>query len=93
MMIIKIIKLQAIPYQNLLEQELFMETEKKLSKEEVVSKIFELYEECKKFPEWNVTIDNILTAIGDENVIEFFTSVGDIYLSQQLREVVNKGIF
>ena len=55
-----------------------METEKKLSKEEVVSKIFELYEECKKFPEWNVTIDNILTAIGDENVIEFFTSVGDI---------------
>jgi hypothetical protein len=92
-MIIRIIKLQAIPYQNLLEQELFMETEKKLSKEEVVSKIFELYEECKKFPEWNVTIDNILTAIGDENVIEFFTSVGDIYLSQQLREVVNKGIF
>ena len=93
MMIIKIIKLPAIPCQNLLEQELFMETEKKLSKEEVVSKIFELYEECKKFPEWNVTIDNILTAIGDENVIEFFTSVGDIYLSQQLREVVNKGIF
>lgn len=92
-MIIRIIKLQAIPYQNLLEQELFMETEKKLSKEEVVSKIFELYEECKKFPEWNVTIDNILTAIGDENVIEFFISVGDIYLSQQLREVIDKGIF
>ena len=64
-----------------------METEKKLSKEEVVSKIFELYEECKKFPEWNITIDNILTAIGDKNVIEFFTSVGDIFLSQQLREV------
>lgn len=92
-MIIRIIKLQAIPCQSILEQELFMETEKNLSKEEVVSKIFELYEECKKFPEWNVTIDNILTAIGDENVIEFFTSVGDIYLSQQLREVVNKGIF
>ena len=54
-----------------------METEKKLSKEEVVSKIFELYEECKKFPEW----------------IEFFTSVGDIFLSQQLREVIDKGIF
>ena len=66
---------------------------KKLSKEEVVSKIFELYEECKKFPEWDITIDNILTAIGDENVIEFFTSVGDIYLSQQLREVIDKGIF
>ena len=47
----------------------------------------------KKFPEWNITIDNILTAIGDENVIEFFVSVGDIFLSQQLREVVNKGIF
>lgn len=93
MTIIKIIKLSAIPYQNLLEQELFMETEKKLSKEEVISKIFELYEECKKFPEWNVTIDNILTAIGDENVIEFFISVGDIYLSQQLREVIDKGIF
>ena len=70
-----------------------MDTEKKLSKEEVVSKIFELYEECKKFPEWNVTIDNILTAIGDENVIEFFISVGDIFLSQQLREVIDKGIF
>ena len=70
-----------------------MDTEKKLSKEEVVSKIFELYEECKKFPEWNVTIDTILTAIGDENVIEFFISVGDIYLSQQLREVIDKGIF
>ena len=70
-----------------------MDTEKNLSKEEVVSKIFELYDECKKFPEWNVTIDNILTAIGDENVIEFFTSVGNVFLSQQLREVVNKGIF
>lgn len=70
-----------------------MEKEKNLSKEEVVSKIFELYDECKKFPEWNVTIDNILTAIGDENVIEFFTSVGNVFLSQQLREVVNKGIF
>ena len=70
-----------------------MDTEKKLSKEEVVSKIFELCEECKKFPEWDITIDNILTAIGDENVIEFFTSVGDIYLSQQLREVIDKGIF
>ena len=67
--------------------------ESNLSKEEVVSKIYELYEECKKFPEWDVGIDNILTAIGDENVIEFFTSVGDIFLSQQLREVVNKGIF
>ena len=51
------------------------------------------YEECKKFPEWDITIDNILTAIGDENVIEFFISVGDIYLSQQLREVIDKGIF
>ena len=70
-----------------------MDTKKNLSKEEVVSKIFELYEECKKFPEWNVTIDNILTAIGDENVIEFFISVGNVFLSQQLREVVNKGIF
>lgn len=70
-----------------------MEKEKNLSKEEVVSKIFELYDECKKFPEWNVTIDNILTAIGDENVIEFFISVGNVFLSQQLREVVNKGIF
>ena len=70
-----------------------MEAEKNLSKEEVVSKIFELYEECKKFTEWNITIDNILTAIGDENVIEFFVSVGDIFLSQQLREVVNKGIY
>lgn len=70
-----------------------MDTEKNLSKEEVVSKIYELYDECKKFPEWNVTIDNILTAIGDENVIEFFISVGNVFLSQQLREVVNKGIF
>ena len=70
-----------------------MDTEKNLSKEEVVSKIFELYDECKKFPEWDISIDNILTAIGDENVIEFFVSVGDIFLSQQLREVVNKGIF
>lgn len=70
-----------------------MEKEKNISKEEVVSKIFELYDECKKFPEWNVTIDNILTAIGDENVIEFFISVGNVFLSQQLREVVNKGIF
>ena len=70
-----------------------MEAESNLSKEEVVSKIFELYEECKKFPEWNISIDNILTAIGDKNVIEFFVSVGDIFLSQQLREVVNKGIF
>ena len=52
-----------------------MEAESNLSKEEVVSKIFELYEECKKFPEWNII------------------SVGDIFLSQQLREVVNKGIF
>ena len=67
--------------------------ESNLSKEEVVSKIYELYEECKKFPEWDIGIDNILTAIGDENVIEFFTSVGDIFLRQQLREVVNKGIF
>ena len=55
-----------------------MEKEKNLSKEEVVSKIFELYDECKKFPEWNVTIDNILTANCDENVIEFFTSVGNV---------------
>jgi len=70
-----------------------MDTKKNLSKEEVVSKIYELYDECKKFPEWNVTIDNILTAIGDENVIEFFISVGNVFLSQQLREVVNKGIF
>jgi hypothetical protein len=70
-----------------------MGTDKELSKEEVVAKIYELYEECKKFSEWNITIDNILTAIGDENVIEFFSSVGDIFLSQQLREVVNKGIF
>ena len=70
-----------------------MEAESNLSKEEVVYKIFELYEEWKKFPEWNIIIDNILTAIGDENVIEFFVSVGDIFLSQQLREVVNKGIF
>ena len=67
--------------------------ESNLSTEEVVSKIYELYEECKKFPEWNISIDNILTAIGDENVIEFFTSVGDIFLSQQLREVIDKGIF
>ena len=70
-----------------------MGTDKELSKEEVVAKIYELYEKCKKFSEWNITIDNILTAIGDENVIEFFSSVGDIFLSQQLREVVNKGIF
>ena len=70
-----------------------METEKKLSKEEVVSKIFELYEECKKFPEWDISIDNILTAIGDKNVIEFFTSVSNIFLSQQFREVIDKGIY
>ena len=58
--------------------------ESNLSKEEVVSKIYELYEECKKFPEWDIGIDNILTAIGDENVIEFFTSVGDIFLVSAL---------
>lgn len=70
-----------------------MDTEKNLSKEEVVSKIFELYDECKKFPEWDISIDNILTAIGDKNVIEFFTSVSNIFLNQQFREVIDKGIF
>lgn len=70
-----------------------MGTDKELSKEEVVSKIYELYEECKKFPEWDIGIDNILTAIGNKNVIEFFTSVSNIFLSQQFREVIDKGIF